>query len=111
MKTLLIIVAVIFAVTLLAWWFSADPLAVGNWSGQANEAIKPWRTVLMISRWGLWCLLWWRWERVGQRLFTGEPEGAQRAQWTRMRNRMMGGIAVVEVIIVFSTMTGNQAWV
>jgi hypothetical protein len=92
---------------LVAWWLDADPLAAGNWSGQANEAIKPWRSVLMICRWGFWGLLWWRWEQVGQRLFRGEPEGAQQAQWATMRNRMLGGVVVVEAIILFSTVTGD----
>jgi len=63
-------------------------------------------------RWAIWVLLWWRWEQVGERLFRGNAEiaAAQHQQWTRMRKRMMGGIAVVEIIILFSTITGGQAW-
>ena len=113
MKTLFLIAVTIILVTVVAWLLGADPLSAGDWSGQANEAIRPWRTILMVCRWGLWCLLWWRWESLGQRLIKGEPGGiaAQRAQWSRMRNRMMGGIAVVEAIIVFSNITGSHAWV
>ena len=109
MKTLLSIAVTMVLVTVAAWLFGADPLSAGDWSGQANEAIRPRRTILMICRWGLWCLLWWRWERVGQRLFKTELEGitAQRAQWSRMRNRMMGGIAVVEAIILLNSITGS----
>ena len=113
MKTLFLIAVTIILVTVVAWLLGADPLSAGDWSGQASEAIRPWRTGLMIGRWGLWCVLWWRWESLGQRLFKAEAGGntAQRAQWSRMRHRMMGGIAVVEAIILFSTITGSQAWV
>ena len=106
---LLAIIGVIVVVTVIAWLLGTDPLVPGNWSGRANEAIGPWRTILMLTRWALWCLLWWRWEQVGQRLFRGGTEvvAAQRQQWAGMRRRMMGGIAVVEVIILISTMTGE----
>lgn len=106
---LLAIIGLIVVITVIAWLLGSDQLAPGNWSGRANEAIDPWRTVLMLVRWALWVLLWWRWEQVGQRLFLGNTEtaGAQRQQWAGMRKRMMGGIAVVEVIILFSTITGG----
>jgi len=106
---LLAIIGVIVVVTVIAWLLGTDPLVPGNWSDRANEAIGPWRTILMLTRWALWCLLWWRWEQVGHRLFRGEPGAAtaQRQQWAGMRKRMMGGIAVVEVIILISTMTGE----
>ena len=106
---LLAIIGVIVVATAIAWLLGADPLVPGNWSGRANEAIGPWRTILMLTRWALWCLFWWRWEQVGNRLFRGELEAdtAQRQQWAGMRKRMMGGIAVVEVIILISTMTGE----
>ena len=115
MKTLLMIVATIIGITVVAWLLGAESLVAGNWSGQvseANEVIKPWRTLLMMCRWALWCLLWWRWEYLGERLFNREADIAtiQRAQWTKMRSRMMGGIAVVEAIILFSTMRENQVW-
>ena len=106
---LLAIIGVIAVATVIAWLLGTDPLAPGNWSGRANEAIGPWRRVLMLVRWALWGLLWWRWEKVGQRLFRGTTEiaDAQRKLWAGMRKRMMGGIAVVEVIILFSTITGG----
>ena len=113
MKTLLIIAVTMVLVTIVAWLLGVDPLSAGDWSGQANEAIRPWRTGLMIGRWGLWCVLWWQWDSVGKYLFKAEAGGntAQRAQWSRMRHRMMGGIAVVEAIILFSTISGSHAWV
>ena len=113
MKTLFLIAVTMVLVTIVAWLLGVDPLRAGDWSGQANEAIRPWRTRLMIGRWGLWCVLWWRWEWVGQHLFKAEAgdNTAQRAQWSRMRNRMMGGITVVEAIILFSAISGSHAWV
>ena len=103
------IIGVIVLATVIAWLSGVDPLAPGNWSGRANEALGPWRTVLMLVRWALWMLLWWRWDQIGQRLFRGNTEiaDAQRHQWAGMRKRMMGGIAVVEVFILFSTITGG----
>ena len=103
---------VIGLITVVAWLLGADPLTPGNWSGRANEAIRPWRTGLMLLRWLLWGLLWWRWDQVGQRLFRGEPDvvAAQRQQWAGMRKRMMGGIALVELIILLSTVTGGKVW-
>jgi len=108
-RILLAIIGVIAVATVIAWLLGADPLTPGNWSGRANEAIGPWRKVLMLVRWALWGSLWWRWEQVGQRLFRGNTEiaDAQRHQWAGMRKRMMGGIAVVEVIILYSTITGG----
>ena len=78
-----------------------------------NETIRPWRPALMLGRWVLWCFLWWRWEHVGQRLFRGKPKVAiaQQQQWATMRNRMMGGIAVVEIGILLSAITGDSVWV
>lgn len=96
-------------VTWLAWVSGADPLGPGNASGAANEAIRPWRTVLMIARWVLWCVIWIQWSWIGDRLFRGESEDtvAKRDQWTLMRNRMLGGIFVVELLILFSNVTGG----
>lgn len=106
---LLTILGVIVVVTGIAWLMGTDPLAPGNWSGQANEAIGPWRFTLMVFRWALWALLWWRWNAVGRRLFRGDSEVriAQRQQWSRMRKRMMGAIAIVETLILISTITGG----
>jgi hypothetical protein len=106
---LLAIIGLIVIATVVAWLLGADPLAPGNWSGRANGAIGPWRTVLMLVRWAVWGLVWWRWEPMGQRLFRGNTEvaTAQRRQWASMRKRMMGGIAVVELIILLSTITGE----
>jgi hypothetical protein len=46
---------------------------------------------------------------VGQWLFKGGEEVrlSQRQYWSGMRNRMMGGIAVVEIIILISNLTGD----
>lgn len=106
---LLAIIGGIAVITVIAWLLGGDPLAPGNWSGHVNEVIGPWRTLLMLVRWTLWALLWWRWEQVGQRLFRGDTElaGGQRQQWAGMRKRMMGGIAVVEVIILLSAIEGG----
>jgi hypothetical protein len=106
---LLAIIGVIAVITVIAWLLGVDPLAPGNWSGQANEVIGPWRTVLMSVRWTLWVLLWWRWEQVGERLFRGDTQvgAAQMQQWAGMRRRLMGGIAVVEVIILLSAIAGG----
>ena len=103
--------AVIGLVTLLAWLLGVDPMTPGNWSGRANEAIRPWRLglMLLLLRWMVWCALWWRWEQVGQRLFRGNSDvvAAQRKHWAGMRKRMLGGIAVVEFIIVLGKLTGE----
>ena len=111
MKTVLLIAVTIVLTTMVAWLLGADPLSAGHWSGQANETIRPWRTILMVCRWGLWCGLWWRWEQVGQQLFKTdtETEGvtALHTQWSAMRNRMMGAIVVVEAIILLNTITGS----
>jgi hypothetical protein len=106
---LLLIAAGIIGATWLAWHMGADPLAPGNVSSIANEAIQPWRIPLMIGRWGLWCLAWYQWHWIGQKLFTGMSERAraQQNQWQSMRNRMMGGIAIVEAIILISDLTGG----
>lgn len=105
---LLALIGVIVITTGVAWMAEADPLAPGNFTGEVNEAIGPWRIVLTLVRWALWCLLWWRWERVGAWLFSGEGEGRakQREYWWGMRNRMIGGLAVVEVIILLSHLMG-----
>tara|TARA_R110001592_G_scaffold254129_3_gene517473 strand:+ start:18742 stop:19095 length:354 start_codon:yes stop_codon:yes gene_type:complete len=96
------------ALTLLAWWLGADPLTPGDWSGTANETIKPWRFLLMLGRWVLWCLLWLRWTWTGECLFSGDTEKAvaQRDQWQSMRHRLLGGIAFVELTILFSHLAG-----
>ena len=108
MKIGLIIAAIVVLATLLAWLGGADPLTPGNWSGRASEAITPWRTSLMLCRWGFWGLLWWRWEPVGQWLFNvDEDAAAQRTQWSTMRHRMLGAIVVVEALILFNTITGG----
>ncbi|MFT6957713.1 MAG: hypothetical protein ACJAYC_002727 [Halieaceae bacterium] len=108
MRKLLIIVVSFIGITGVAWLLGADPLVVDNWSGHVSEvngAIGPWRTGLIAGRWGLWCVLWWQWERAGKRLFNGESD--LRVQWRKMRNRMIGGIAAVELLIVFSKFTGR----
>ncbi len=106
---LLVIVSAIVITTGIAWMLETDPMAPGNWSGHANEAIGPWRVTLMLGRWALWVLLWWRWEQVGQWLFKGgeEVRSSQRQYWSGMRKRMMGGIAAVEIIILISNLTGD----
>ena len=112
-KTGLVVLAAIlcglFVTTLLAWLLGVDPLTPGNWTGQAASTIKPWRTGLMVVRWAVWCLLWWRWDWAGERLFWGDsPQSAvQRVQWGPMRHRMLGGIALVEALTLFSKLTGG----
>lgn len=105
---LLALVGVIVITTGIAWMAGADPLTPGNWTGEVNDAIGPWRITLTLVRWGLWCALWWYWERAGQWLFRGEGESrsTQRQYWSGMRNRMMGGLAAVEVIILISHLLG-----
>ncbi len=109
MLILLAIIGAVVITTGIAWMLDADPRAPGNWGGRANEAIGPWRIALMMGRWVLWVLLWWRWEQVGQWLFRGDKEvrASQRQYWSGMRKRMMGGIAVVEFIILISNLTGD----
>ena len=101
---LLLIAAVTVGVTLVAWLLGADPLTAGHVTGNAKAAIHPWRWGLMLARWAFWGLLWYRWAWIGTRLFRGDTE---RAQWQAMRPRMLGGIAVVEGIILFSVVTGG----
>lgn len=108
-RWLLLILLGFVVITLLAWCLGADPLTPGNWSGTADEAIKPWWILLMLVRWVLWWLLWLYWNWVGKRLFRGETEKAvaQRDQWQSMRHRLLGGIAVVEGAILFSHLAGG----
>ena len=106
---LLLLAGGLVVVTWLAWVSGADPLSPGNASGVANDAIRPWRPVLMIGRWVLWCVIWIQWSWIGDRLFHDESEDTVdiRHQWVLMRSRMMGGIAVVELLILFSNVTGG----
>ena len=108
-RWLLFILLGFVVITWLAWWFGADPLTPGNWSGTANETIKPWRFLLMLARWGLWWLLWLRWEWMGECLFSGQMDKAvaQQRQWQSMRHRPLGGIAFVEGAILFSQLAGG----
>ncbi len=95
--------------TLAIWWMGADPTALGRWSAEAHAAIRPWRGLLTGIRWVLWGLLWWHWERVGSWLLRGSPEvmEAQRHQWSIMRNRMIGAMALVEALILLNNVTGD----
>lgn len=106
---LLLIVAITIGITWLAWLVGTDPFAPGNATGTANAAIQPWRIPLMLGRWGLWCVVWYQWHWIGEKLFKGDSDHdkAKRNQWHSMRNRMMGGIVIVEVIILFSDLTGG----
>lgn len=108
-RWLLLLLLGFVVITLLAWWLGADPLTPGNWSGTANETIKPWRLLLMLGRWALWWLLWLRWTWMGECFFRGETDKgiAQRDQWQSMRHRLLGGIAVVEMAILFSQLAGG----
>lgn len=105
---LLLLAGGLVVVTWLAWVSGGDPLGPGNASGVANSAIRPWRPALMIGRWVLWCVIWIQWSWIGDRLFHDEPEdmAAKRHQWALMRSRMMGGIAVVEALILYRNVTG-----
>jgi hypothetical protein len=109
LRLLLLIVAGVFGVTVLAWLMGADPLAAGNWSGAANELIRPWRWVFMSVRWVLWGLVWWRWAWIGEWAFRGDSPKtiAQRQQWQHLRHQLMGGIAGVEGLILLSNMVGG----
>lgn len=109
MLILLATIGVIVLVTGIAWMLDVDPMAPGNVTGRANDVIGPWRITLMLVRWALWCLLWWRWEQVGRWLFKGNSEArsSQRQYWLGMRKRMMGGIGVVEALILISSLTGD----
>jgi len=106
---MLLIAAGIVSITWFAWLLGADPLSPGNASGAANEAIQPWRLVIMLGRWIVWIAIWWQWVWLGGKMFRGGTEraSAQRDQWNVMRHRMMGGIAIVEAIILFSNVTGG----
>ena len=105
---LLLIVAGLLAITVIAWLSGVDPLAVGNWSGRASEALHPWRGVLTLVRWVLWGALWYRWAWLGTQVFRGDSTQAtaQRRQWLALRNRLLGGIAVVEGLILLSHGSG-----
>ncbi|PLW67767.1 hypothetical protein [Pseudohalioglobus lutimaris] len=105
---LLALVGVMVITTGIAWMAETDPLTPGNWTGEVNDAIGPWRITLTLVRWAVWCALWWCWERVGQWLFWGEGESrkAQHLHWSGMRNRMMGSLAAAEAIILISHLLG-----
>lgn len=50
-----------------------------------------------------------QWAWIGKTLFSGnsDQDKAKRNQWRSLRYRMTGGIALVEVIILFSHLTGG----
>lgn len=106
---LLLIVAILFAATVLAWLWGADPLVAGDWSGSASQMIRPWRWVLTSLRWALWCVVWSRWAWIGARVFGGDSpqKTAQRQQWHSLRHRLVGGIAGVEGLILLSAVAGG----
>ena len=63
----------------------------------------------MFGRWILWATIWFQWAWIGKKLLGGDSDQgkAKRNQWLSMRHRMMGGIAIVEAIILFSYLTGG----
>ncbi len=106
---LLLIAAGTLGITWLAWRLGVDPFAPGNASGAANDAIQPWRWPLMLGRWIVWATVCIQWAWIGKTLFSGnsDQDKAKRNQWRSMRYRMIGGIALVEAIILFSYLTGG----
>lgn len=50
-----------------------------------------------------------QWAWIGKTLFSGNSnqDKAKRNQWRSLRYRMIGGIALVEAIILFSYLTGG----
>ncbi|WP_027950991.1 hypothetical protein [Haliea salexigens] len=96
--------AVLVGMTLVLWWWGMDPRAPGERVGELNTAIAPWRTVLQVLRVILWCLAGYYWETLGQRRLRLTPD--QLRQWMRLRRTVIGGLLILEGLIVLSRLLG-----
>lgn len=85
--------------TALLWWWGMDPRAPGARVAALNAALAPWRTLLQVLRLVLWCLLGYYWVTLGRRL--GWPP-ARQAVWVGLRTRVIGGLLVLEGLILAS---------
>ena len=89
---------------LVMWWWGMDPRAPGERVGELHTAIAPWRTALQVLRVTLWCLVGYYWETLGQRWLRLEPD--QLRQWMSLRRTVIGGLLILEGLVVLSRLLG-----
>ena len=96
--------ALLMGMTLALWWWGMDPRAPGERVGELNTVIAPWRTALQVLRVILWCLAGLYWHTLGQRWLRLTPD--QLPQWMGLRRTVIGGLLVLEGLIVLSRVLG-----
>ena len=95
---------VLVGMTLVLWWWGMDPRAPGERVGALNTVIAPWRTALQLLRVILWCLAGILWEALGQRWLRLTSD--QLRQWMSQRRTVIGGLLILEGLIVLSRLLG-----
>ena len=95
---------VLVGMTLVLWWWGMDPRAPGERVGELNSVFAPWRPAIQAARVILWCLAGYYWESVGQRLLRLPLD--QLRQWMRLRRTVIGGLLILEGLIVLSRLLG-----
>ncbi len=102
-KLLAVTVSVAFVLlllTLAAYDRGLDPSRPAMALGNVAELTAPWAVPLQLLRCGLWGLVWWKWEWVGNRWFrAGESSEAMEA-WSNSRPAVIATLALVEGMIV-----------
>jgi hypothetical protein len=96
--------AVLVAMTLALWWWGMDPRVPGERVGELSTAIAPWRMALQVFRIIFWCLAGYYWDALGRLWFRLTPD--QLPQWTGLRGTVIGGLLVLEGLIVLSRVLG-----
>ena len=95
---------VLAGMSLVLWWWGMDPRAPGERVGELKIAIGPWRGALQVMRVILWCLAGYFWETLGQCWLRLTPD--QLRQWMRLRRTVVGGLLILEGLMVFSRLLG-----
>lgn len=105
LRWLLVLTLALFVVTFLLWWSGMDPRAPGEQVGELHTALTPWRGWLQLLRIMLWIAAWYGWQGALARALGVTAD--QRPQWTAMRPVLIGGLLVVEVLIIISRGFGS----
>ncbi len=103
--TVVSVVFVVFLLTLVAYERGLEPGQPAIALGTLALVTAPWAVPLQLLRCGLWVLVWWKWERVGNRWFrAGESPEATEA-WMGSRPAVIATLALVEGMIAL-----RQVW-
>lgn len=97
--------AVLVAMTLILWVWEWDPRIPGQRVGELHAVLTPWRSVLQELRVCLWCLAGMFWANLGRCCLRLSPP--QMRVWLSQRRVVVGGLLIVEGLIVLARVLVN----